>query len=127
MVTWLASHVTHRRSMAPRKNAAKPKGQQALSNAGFWPMLTKTNAAVGKYCSVPGKFWDRCAAADKEKRYKCIVIDFVAVHDFGDGRKGSAFKLKEMGEDGRGSLEPGFDEALGSAGIDPASASVDPL
>ena len=36
-----------------------------------------------------------------------IVVEFTAMHDFGDGVKGAGFKLKEMGEDGRGSLEPG--------------------
>jgi hypothetical protein len=37
----------------------------------------------------------------------CIVVEFTAMHDFGDGVKGAGFKLKEMGEDGNGSLEPG--------------------
>ena len=47
------------------------------------------------------------APADKDKRYLCSVIEFSAMHDFGDGIKGAAFQLKEMGEDGQGSLEPG--------------------
>ena len=94
--------------MAPKKKP--PSSQKGLTGAGFWPMLSKTAVAVGKYCSVPGKFWDGCPSADKEKRYKCIVVEFLALHDFGGGRKGGAFKLKEMGEDGRGSLEPGIHE-----------------
>ena len=91
--------------MAPK---GKRSAQKALTSAGFWPLLPKTAVAIGKFVSVLGKFWEGCPSADKEKRYKCIVVDFVAVHDFGAGRKGSAFKLKEMGEDGRGSLEPGI-------------------
>ena len=85
-----------------------PASQRALTSSGFWPMLSKTAVAVGKHASVPGKYWSGCPAADKEKRFMCIVIEFVALHDFGDGVKGSGFKLKEMGEDGRGSLEPGI-------------------
>ena len=70
-------------------------------------MLSKPAIAIGKHASVPGKYWNGCPAADKEKRFMCIVVEFTAMHDFGDGVKGAGFKLKEMGEDGRGSLEPG--------------------
>ena len=70
-------------------------------------MLTKTAVAIGKFVSVPGKYWTKCPAADKAKRFKCVVVSFTALHDFGDGVKGAGFFLKEMGEDGRGSLEPG--------------------
>ena len=88
-----------------KKGASK---QKALTSAGFWPMLSKPAVAVGKYASVPGKYWTGCPSADnKEKRFMCIVIEFTALHDFGDGVKGSGFQLKEMGADGRGSLEPG--------------------
>ena len=76
-------------------------------SVGFYPMLPKMAKAVGKYTSVPGKYWQNCSRHDKEKRYKCIVVEFLAMHDFGDGKKGAVFKVKEMGEDGRGSLEPG--------------------
>ena len=70
-------------------------------------MLSKPAIAIGKHASVPGKNCNGCPAADKEKRFMCIVVEFAAMHDFGDGVKGAGFKLKEMGEDGRGSLEPG--------------------
>ena len=91
--------------MRKRRPAAT---QRSLTNAGFWPMLPKTAVAVGKYASVLGKYWHGCPSADKEKRFMCIVVEFVALHDFGDGVKGASFKLKEMGEDGRGNLEPGI-------------------
>ena len=53
------------------------------------------------------KSWaGRCPASDKEKRFLCSILEFVAVHDF-SFRKGPGFKLKEMGVDGQGSLEPG--------------------
>ena len=91
-----------------KSKSKAPASQKALTSSGFWPMLSKPAVAVGKHASVPGKYWNSCPAADKEKRFMCIVIEFVALHDFGDGVKGSGFKLKEMGEDGRGSLEPGI-------------------
>ena len=57
-------------------------------------MLKKTQMAVGKYASVPGKFWHGCPAADKDKRFLCVVVEFVAMHDFGEGRKGSGFQCR---------------------------------
>ena len=89
------------------KTKAKAKAQATLSCVGFYPLLIKMAAAVGKFASVPGKYWTNCPAADKVKRFKCTVISFVALHDYGDGVKGPGFFLKEMGEDGCGSLEPG--------------------
>ena len=91
----------------PKGKSKAPGGQRALTSSGFWPTLSKPAVAVGKHASVPGKYWTGCPSADKDKRFQCIVIEFAALHDFGDGVKGSGFKLKEMGEDGRGSLEPG--------------------
>ena len=90
-----------------RTKAKKGSKQTALTGSGFWPMLSKPAIAIGKHASVPGKYWNGCPAADKEKRFMCIVVEFTAMHDFGDGVKGAGFKLKEMGEDGRCSLEPG--------------------
>jgi hypothetical protein len=98
---------TEQHTIGMGKTKAKAPKQTALTGSDFWPMLPKPVVAVGKYASVPGKYWDGCPSADKEKRFMCIVIEFVALHDFGDGVKGAGFKLKEMGEDGRGSLEPG--------------------
>ena len=45
--------------------------QRALTSSGFWPMLSKPAIAVGKYASVPGKYWNGCPAADQEKRFMC--------------------------------------------------------
>ena len=70
-------------------------------------MLPKTAVAIGLFCLVPGHFWHGCPEADKKKQYKCTVLEFIGVHTFEGGRKGSAFKMKEMGESGEGSLEPG--------------------
>jgi hypothetical protein len=72
-----------------------------------WPMLTKPASAAGKYADVVGNFWDKCPAADKAKIFKCLVVEFRAIHDFGGGNKGPGMLLKEMGEGGEGSLEPG--------------------
>jgi len=87
--------------MPPKKKVPAP------TSLGFYPMLKKTAVAIGKQCSVPGKYWTGCSASDKEKRYLCTVIEFIAVHDFGGGIKGAGFQVKEMGEDGKGSLELG--------------------
>ena len=88
--------------MGKKANATQPSLVTSM-----YPTLSKTAVAIGKFASVPGKYWHGCPAADKEKRYLCTVIEFMSVHDFGNGFKGAGFSLKEMGEDGRGSLEPG--------------------
>jgi hypothetical protein len=46
---------------------------------------------------VTGKYWKGCPAGDKDKRFLCTVVEFVAMHDFGGGTKGAGFQLKEMG------------------------------
>ncbi|KAL1525346.1 hypothetical protein AB1Y20_020206 [Prymnesium parvum] len=91
----------------PRGRGRGGGWQSNLARANFFPLLTKPNKAVGKYCHVPGSYWEGCANADKKKIYKCIVVEFEALHDFGEYGKAPAFKLKEMGETGEGSLEPG--------------------
>ena len=80
---------------------------QRLLMTSMVPVLPKTAVAIGKHASVPGKYWQGCPAADKEKRYLCMVVEFKPVHDFGNGFKGAGFSLKEMGEDGKGNLELG--------------------
>ena len=77
-----------------RTKAKKASKQTALTGSGFWPMLSKPTIAIGKHASVPGKYWNGCPAADKEKRFMCIVVEFTAMHDFGDGVKGAGFKLR---------------------------------
>ena len=72
------------------------------------PMLPKPGAACGKYADVLGKYWDKCPAADKARIFKCIIVEFKAIHDFGGGVKGAGMLMKEMGESGEGSLEPGI-------------------
>ena len=79
----------------PTKRGSKASKQTAI---GFYPTLNKPATAVGKYISAPGKFWNGCPAADKEKRFKCAVVEFSALHDYGDGIKGAGFSCKEMGE-----------------------------
>ena len=76
-----------------KKAKASSKNSPSIS---FLPLLTKPGVAIGKYAAVPGKHWQGCPGSDKEKRFLCSTLEFVAVHDFGD-RKGAAFKMKEMG------------------------------
>ena len=62
----------------PPKRSSKASKQSAIA---FYPTLNKPATAVGKYISAPGKFWNGCPAADKEKRFKCAVVEFSALHD----------------------------------------------
>ena len=94
--------------MGRKKAGAAGGKQKTLAQAGAFPLLAKgTSTALGRYCNVPGKYWAGCAAADKQKIFKCLVVDFIAVHDFGGGVKGAGMHVKEMGESGTGSLEVG--------------------
>ena len=64
------------------------KKAKKVTALGFYPTLPKTNAALGKYATVPGCFWAKCPAADKEKMFKCLITDFIPIHDFTkDGRE----------------------------------------
>ena len=102
-------------SLAPEVGVqmARGKGKKAavqstLRIAGILPTLKKPSEAVGRKAHVPGSYWEKCAAADKDKKYVCIVREFDALHRFTGGRApGAAFELQEMGEDGQGSLEQG--------------------
>ena len=85
-----------------------PKKKQRQSQLGsFLPLLAKPAVALGRDVHVPGDFWEGCPAADKKKLYKCTVIEFHAMKDFGPSGKSAAYEVKEMGEQGTGSLEPG--------------------
>ena len=74
----------------------------------MFPQLKRPTCAVGKFILIPGSFWNGCPASDTRKQLRCIVMEFIAMHDFGGGRKGAAYSVKEMGETGVGSLEPGI-------------------
>ena len=41
--------------------AMPPKKKAPSTSLGFYPMLKKTAVAVGKQCSVPGKYWAGCS------------------------------------------------------------------
>ena len=97
--------------MARGKGKAK---QNSLRAAGMLPMLKKPSEAVGHYLDVPGAFWDKCPAADKEKIYKCLVREFAALHKFSGGQPPSAaFEVQEMGEKGTGSGAPQLGAGVG--------------
>ena len=63
------------------KKKAATTSQRSLMTS-MYPTLSKTAVAIGKFASVPGKYWHSCPAADKEKRYLCTVLEFKSVHDF---------------------------------------------
>ena len=87
--------------------AGKRAGTARQLSVQYFPLLPKPASAAGKFVDVPGKFWEGCPAADKAKIFKCIMVEFKAIHDFGGGRKGAGYLMKEMGESGADSLEPG--------------------
>ena len=65
-----------RASMPSAKKKSKSTGKQSsLAGAGMFPMLTKTSVAIGLFCLVPGAFWERCPESDKDKKYKCTVME----------------------------------------------------
>ena len=62
---------------------------------------------LGKQINVPGSFWQsRMLAEERDKFYKCTIVDFSLAHKFGpDSSPRMAFKMQEMGIDGTGSHE----------------------
>ena len=78
---------------ARRPKAAVDAGgkakQSSLLGGGFdfevYPQLKKPMEVIGKAIDVPGGFWDKCPAADKEKLFKCTVRDFSIAHRFAVG------------------------------------------
>ena len=78
--------------MGQTKRSRSKQSKINSGNNNFYPELKKSAHAIGKYIAVPGSWWDNCPAADKDKVYKCMVVDFVAMHDFGN-YKGSGYKV----------------------------------
>ena len=77
--------------------AGKRAGTARQLSVQYFPLLPKPASAAGKFVDVPGKFWEGCPAADKAKIFKCIIVEFKAIHDFGGGVKGAGMLMKEMG------------------------------
>ena len=82
-------------AMPKRKNSKQPSKQSKILSAGsnFLPLLKKMSSAIGKFIHVPGSYWEGCPAGDKEKIFKCLVVEFITVHDFGF-YKSSGFKVR---------------------------------
>lgn len=76
-----------------RRSSKAPTKQGTIIGAGkkFYPLL-KAQAPIGKFIHVPGSYWERCPIADKEKIYKCLVVEFIACHDFGH-HKSNGYKV----------------------------------
>ena len=89
--------------MAP-KRASK---QQQQLNVDQFKLLKKPMDHLGKQINVPGSFWqDRMLPEERDKVYKCTIVDFSLVHKFApDSSPRKAFKMQEMGIDGTGSHE----------------------
>ena len=78
------------RSAVSSTQMARGKGktkQSSLCAAGMLPMLKKPTEAIGHNLHVPGAYWDKCPAADKEKVFACLVRDFDALHKFAGGQR----------------------------------------
>ena len=85
--------------MAPKGKRIKHAKQQPCivgSGGKFYPMLKKVGEALGKFIDVPGSFWNDCPRKDKDKIYKCLVAEYVAVHDFGGAFKSGGFKVRAV-------------------------------
>ena len=70
------------RSAISSSQMARGKGktkQSSLRAAGMLPMLKKPVEAIGHYLHVPGAYWEKCPAADKEKMFACLVREFDAL------------------------------------------------
>ena len=54
--------------------------------------------AIGKFIDMLGSYWKDCPRKDKDKVYKILVSDYIAVHDFGTSAPlkaaGSTFKVR---------------------------------
>ena len=96
----------------PKKRSAsgKAKQQVSLEQVNLLPVLKKPMTAVGKELKVPGHFWgESCAPGDKDKVFRCVVMDFQLAHRMTkDASPGAAFVLHEMGEDGAGGNSDDF-------------------
>ena len=62
-------------------------------------MLKKVGVAIGKFIDMLGSYWKDCPRKDKDKVYKILVSDYIAVHDFGTSAAplkaaGSTFKVR---------------------------------
>ena len=65
---------------AKKKQTKQQAGKQSsLAGAGMYPVLSKMSVAIGLFCLVPGDF---CPESDKQKKYKCIVTEFIGMHTF---------------------------------------------
>ena len=82
--------------MGQSKRKVKTSKQRCIVGTGgkFYPMLKKVGVAIGKYINVPGAYWTDCPRKDKEKTYKCLVVEYIAIHDFGGAFKSSGFKVR---------------------------------
>jgi hypothetical protein len=65
--------------MAP-KRASK---QQQQLNVDQFKLLKKRMDHLGKQINVPGSFWQgRMLPDDRDKVYKCTIVDFSLAHKF---------------------------------------------
>ena len=84
-----------------KKKQTKPQSgkQTSLASTGMYPQLGKMSIHGHRLvlCLVPGDFWVCCPDSDKQKKYKCTVTEFIAMHTFSGGRKqGAGIKCKEI-------------------------------
>ena len=84
--------------MAPKRKSAGKSTQRTLLTGGFdfekYPQLKKPLETVGACISVPGSFWDKCQAADKDKRFKCVIVDYSIALSLSRTTRGSSMSLR---------------------------------
>ena len=84
------------KSSQKRGRQASASRQAKIVGSGrmYYPLLKKSGIAIGKHLHIPGSYWESCPAGDKEKIFKCLIVEFIAVHDFGSF-KSNGYKVCE--------------------------------
>ena len=68
-----------RRMGKRRQTTGSGSAQTSLSGFDFakYPQIKLPVKLVGREIGVPGAFWDKCPAADREKIFKCVKCERV--------------------------------------------------
>ena len=94
--------------MPPSKKKKAALIQKAIHD-NLPPLLKKPMEVVGEQVGFPGQYWGPSAPArEKDKIFKCIIMDFCIAHRQGTAPPVPAMKMHEMGIDGGGGTSDDF-------------------
>ena len=54
----------------------KKGAQKTITSTGFFPLLPKPAVAVGKFASVPGKYWTGCPPVGAGQSFEGLLSNF---------------------------------------------------